>query len=79
MKEEKFTGRGGTPLHMRSWRPQSPRATVVLCHGVNSHSGQYLWTGERVAAAGFAVYAYDHRGRGRSEGPRFYIDDVSDY
>ena len=79
MKEEKFTGRGGTQLHMRAWRPQAPRATVVLCHGVNSHSGQYLWTGERLAAAGFAVYAYDHRGRGRSEGPRFYIDDVSDY
>jgi len=79
MKEEKFTGRGGTQLHMRTWRPQSPRATVVLCHGVNSHSGQYLWTGEQLAAAGFAVYAYDHRGRGLSEGPRFYIDDVSDY
>jgi acylglycerol lipase len=25
------------------------------------------------------VYAYDHRGRGKSEGPRFYIDDISDY
>jgi alpha-beta hydrolase superfamily lysophospholipase len=64
---------------MRSWRPEAPRATVVICHGVNSHSGQYLWTGGKLAEAGFAVYAYDHRGRGRSEGPRFYIDDISDY
>jgi acylglycerol lipase len=80
MKEEKFTGRGGTKLHMRSWRPDAPKAVVVLCHGVNSHSGQYLWTGEQLASAGFAVYAYDHRGRGQSEGlPRFYIDDISDY
>jgi len=79
MKEETFSGRGGTKLHMRSWRAATPKAVVVICHGVNSHSGQYLWAGEQLAAAGFAVYAYDHRGRGKSEGPRFYIDDISDY
>ena len=79
MNEEDFTGRGGTKLHLRSWRPAAPRATVVICHGVNSHSGQYLWAGERFAAAGFAVYAYDHRGRGKSEGPRFFIEDIGDY
>lgn len=79
LNEETFTGRGGTRIFMRCWRPESPQAVVAICHGVNSHSGQYLWVGEQLAAAGFAVYAYDHRGRGRSEGPRFYIDDVSDY
>lgn len=79
MKEEHFVGRGGTKLHMRSWRPAEPKATVVICHGVNSHSGQYLWSGAQLAAAGFAVYAYDHRGRGQSEGPRFYIDDIREY
>ncbi len=79
MTEETFTGRDGTQLHMRSWRPTAPKAVVVICHGVNSHSGQYLWTGEQLSAAGFSVYAYDHRGRGKSAGPRFYIDDVSEY
>lgn len=79
MQQETFAGRGGTRLHMRSWRSEGARATVVICHGVNSHSGQYLWTGQRLAEAGFSVYAYDHRGRGRSEGPRFYIDDITDY
>lgn len=79
MQEETFVGRYGTKLHMRSWRAAQPRAVVVIVHGVNSHSGQYLWTGEQLAGAGFAVYAYDHRGRGKSEGPRFYIDDISDY
>ena len=81
MTEETFIGRGGTRLHMRSWLPAGvPRAVVVLVHGVNAHSGQQVWAGEQFAAAGFATYAYDHRGRGRSEGsPRFYIDDVSDY
>jgi alpha-beta hydrolase superfamily lysophospholipase len=79
MKEEQFIGRDGTQLHMRSWRPETPRAVVVIVHGVNSHSGQYLWTGEQLAAAGYAVYAYDHRGRGKSAGRRFYIDEIGDY
>jgi len=79
MNEEFFNGRHGTRLFMRSWKPASPKAVVVICHGVNSHSGQYLWTGEQLDAAGFAVYAYDHRGRGKSEGPRFYIDEYQDY
>ncbi len=55
------------------------QAIVVIVHGVNSHGGQYLWTGEQLAKAGFVVYAHDHRGRGKSDGPRFYIDDISDY
>jgi len=79
MNQEFFTGRHGTRLLLRHWVPAAPKAVVVICHGVNSHSGQYLWTGEQLSAAGFAVYAYDHRGRGQSEGPRFYIDEYQDY
>lgn len=80
MQEEFFSGRGGTRIFMRSWHPtQPPRAVVVICHGVNSHSGQYFWAAEQLRAAGFIVYAYDHRGRGTSEGDRFFIEDISDY
>jgi alpha-beta hydrolase superfamily lysophospholipase len=79
MKEEDFTGKFGTRIHFRSWRPAVPRAVVVIAHGVNAHGGQNPWLGEQLAAAGFAAYAIDHRGRGKSEGPRFYIDDISDY
>ena len=35
---------------------------VVICHGVNSHGGQYLWAGEQFAARGLAAYALDLRG-----------------
>ena len=52
---------------------------VAICHGVNSHGGQYAWTAEQLAARGFAVYAVDLRGRGKSEGERFYVEDVADY
>jgi acylglycerol lipase len=70
----------GVKIFVRSWRPESkPRAVVIICHGVNSHSGQYLWVGEQFAAAGHAVYALDLRGRGKSDGERFYVENVEDY
>jgi acylglycerol lipase len=46
---------------------------------VNSHGGQYGWTAAQLVDAGYAVYALDLRGRGRSEGPRFFIEHVDDY
>ena len=52
---------------------------VVICHGVNSHGGQHAWTAEQFASKGLATYAVDLRGRGKSEGERFYVEDVADY
>lgn len=78
--ENTFEGIGGLRIFYRSWFPDgTPRGLVVICHGVNSHGGQYLWAGERFAAAGYAVHAIDLRGRGRSEGERFYVEDVAHY
>lgn len=80
IKEERIAGGGGLEIFVRSWQPAGkPRAVLVICHGVNSHGGQYLWVGEQFAARGFAVYALDLRGRGRSDGERFYVDNVADY
>lgn len=78
--EEKIESTKGIRIHVRSWRPEStPRAVVVICHGVNSHGGQYTWTGEHFAASGFSAYALDLRGRGKSDGERFYVEHVADY
>ena len=78
--EEKVTGKGGFQIFIRSWRPASkPRAVVAIVHGFNSHSGYFLWVAEQFVASGFAVYALDLRGRGQSDGDRFYIDSFSDY
>jgi alpha-beta hydrolase superfamily lysophospholipase len=80
MNEETFESPGALKIFLRSWRPQAtPRAVVVICHGVNSHGGQYLWPAEQLVQAGFAVYALDLRGRGQSEGERFYVEDIADY
>lgn len=78
--EETFEGVGGVKIFFRSWRPEGqPRAVVVICHGVNSHGGQYFWVAEQLIASGLAVFAVDLRGRGKSEGARFYVDDVAEY
>ncbi|MGE0719700.1 MAG: lysophospholipase [Alphaproteobacteria bacterium] len=78
--EGTFESMGGVKIFYRSWRPDAaPRAVVVICHGVNSHGGQYTWTAEQLVAEGYAVHAVDLRGRGRSEGERFYVEHISEY
>lgn len=81
MKNDSFVGVGGLKIFTRSWRPEGekPRGVVVIAHGFNSHSGYYQWTGEQLAAKGFAVHALDHRGRGQSDGERFFVEKVSHY
>jgi acylglycerol lipase len=80
VREEQIESAGGVKIHVRSWRPDgTPRAVVVICHGVNSHGGQYIWSAEQFVKAGCAPYALDLRGRGKSEGERFYVENVSDY
>src|SRR3954465_10757041 len=79
-REETVPGSSGLNIFVRSWRPSgSARAVIVICHGLNAHSGQYQWVGEQFAAVGLAVYALDLRGRGRSDGERFYVEKFADY
>lgn len=79
-REEEIDSARGLKIFVRSWTPQStPRAVVVICHGVNSHGGQYTWASEQLIGDGLVTYALDLRGRGRSEGERFYVEDVADY
>jgi acylglycerol lipase len=80
MKESSFAGVGGLSIHTRSWQAEgSPRAVMILVHGFNAHSGYMVWAGEQFALNGFATYALDLRGRGRSEGERYYVENLSDY
>src|ERR1700738_1474126 len=80
VREESVLGSSGLNIFVRSWRPQgAARAVVVICHGLNAHSGQYQGVGEQFAADGLAVYALDLRGRGRSDGERFYVEKFADY
>jgi acylglycerol lipase len=78
--EETVEGAGGVKIFIRSWLPESKaKALVVLCHGLNAHSGYYGWAAEQLVGAGYAAYAPDLRGRGKSDGDRFYVDTIEDY
>ena len=80
MTEEQIQGAGGIKLFMRSWQPAGrARAVMLIVPGFNSHSGYYGWVAEQLAAGGLAVYAVDLRGRGKSEGERFYVEQFQDY
>ncbi len=80
LTEEFILTEPGLQIFVRSWMPDAaPRAIVSICHGVNSHSGQYFWAAEQLVAQGYAVYALDLRGRGKSDGPRYFIESVDQY
>src|SRR5258708_6347322 len=70
----------GLQIFFRSWRPSlAPRAAVLIIPGFNSHSAYYAWTAQELVADRLAVYALDLRGRGKSDGERFYVETFDDY
>lgn len=78
--EEAFTSADGLNIFFRSWRPAGkPRGVVAIVPGFNSHSGYYSWVASQLVDSGFAVYAIDLRGRGKSDGERFYVQAFADY
>jgi acylglycerol lipase len=80
MTEGSFKGVEGLKIFTREWRPAGkPHAVVVISHGFNAHSGQYEWVAQQFVSKGLAVYALDHRGRGRSEGERFFVKKFADW
>lgn len=80
MQEASFQSSDGLKIVYRSWQPEGqPRAVIVINHGFNAHGGQQAWAAEQFARAGFAVFALDMRGRGKSEGRRFFVRDVKEH
>jgi len=77
---ERVEGANGQRIFFRSLHPaEKPRAFVVIVPGFNAHSGYYTWVAEQLVATGLAVYAVDLRGRGKSDGERFYVETFEDY
>jgi acylglycerol lipase len=80
MTEGSFEGVEGVKIFTREWQPAGkPRAVVVISHGLNAHSGLYEWAAQQFTSNGLAVYALDHRGRGHSEGERFFVKRFADW
>jgi len=63
-----FASPGGPQIFVRQWLPVTPelRAVVLIAHGAAEHSGRYDRIATVLTAAGYAVYAEDHRGHGQT-------------
>jgi alpha-beta hydrolase superfamily lysophospholipase len=78
--QETIEGVKGLKIFFRSWRPNgNVHGAIVIVPGFNAHSGYYGWVAEQFVADGLAVYAVDLRGRGNSDGERFYVEKFEDY
>jgi alpha-beta hydrolase superfamily lysophospholipase len=63
----------GTELFVRRWPVPAGtprRGSLLLVHGLGEHSGRYEHVAELLTGMGLEVRSYDHRGHGRSGGPR---------
>lgn len=79
-KEGEFAASCGTRLFWQSWTPtDQPLCVLILIHGFGEHSGRYPYLVERLCAAGFAVFSFDLRGHGKSDGRRGHINSMADY
>src|SRR5271169_204129 len=57
----------GVSLFVYRWLPDGPpRAVVQIAHGLAEHAARYARVAEALCRAGYAVYADDHRGHGRT-------------
>jgi alpha-beta hydrolase superfamily lysophospholipase len=68
-----LTASDGVALFTHAWTIANPKALVVLTHGFGEHGARYGGLGRTLTKAGYALYAYDVRGHGRSQGRRGHI------
>jgi lysophospholipase len=66
-----------TKLFLKKDVPVNPKAIVLIVHGLCEHQGRYNYITQKLNEKGFGVYRFDHRGHGKSEGPKIYYDDYT--
>lgn len=65
-------------MHMQKWLPDHPpKAIILLVHGYAEHAGRYRYFAKYCVSKGYAVFAVDHWGHGKSDGSPGYVPDFS--
>lgn len=78
--EGTFAGLSQFRIYYQRWLPEGPpRAVLLVAHGYAEHSGRYANLVRHFLPLGFAIFALDHRGHGRSDGERVQVDSYEDY
>ncbi len=79
-REGEFEGLKRYRIYYQVWRPDGPpKAVLLVAHGYAEHSGRYANVVDYFLPEGYAIYALDHRGHGRSDGERVQVDSFEEY
>lgn len=79
-REGTLKGLYGKKIYHQAWVPEgTPRAVLLLVHGLKEHSGRYGNLVDHFTPLGYAIYGYDQPGHGRSGGTRTYIDEFREF
>jgi alpha-beta hydrolase superfamily lysophospholipase len=77
----------GLDMYARGWAPQgTPKAAIMLVHGLGEHVGRYDHVAAALTEKGYAMLGFDLRGHGKSGGPRGHtpsydalMDDIASF
>ena len=64
--ERTFVDAKGVTIHYYAWAAPHPKAVVQIAHGLGEYAGRYEGLAQALVAAGYSVYADDHRGHGKT-------------
>jgi len=79
-QEGNFKGVRDAGIYYQCWLPEDePKAVLLVVHGLAEHSGRYMNVVNRFVPLGYAIYAIDHLGHGKSDGTRVYVERFEDF
>ena len=78
--EGNFKGVRNADIYYQAWLPTGEvKAVLLVVHGLGEHSGRYMNVVNHFVPLGYAVYALDHLGHGKSAGEREVIERFDDF
>ncbi|WP_198155054.1 alpha/beta hydrolase [Salisediminibacterium beveridgei] len=77
LQGSKLNGYDNQPLFVYQWTAiPSPKALVLIAHGMAEHGGRYEAFASYLNKQGYAVAASDHRGHGRTAGADHLLGQI---
>lgn len=74
-----FKGHQDIQLFFQIWSNPQAKGSLIITHGQGEHSECYHRLASFFSEDQWSIYSWDLRGHGRSEGPRGYVAEFSDY
>ncbi len=70
----------GLSLSWKAWLPDGkPKAVLQVIHGYAEHIDRYAFVVNELVPAGYALLGTDHRGHGKSDGRRAYVNCFQEF